>query len=188
MLFGLGACAPVSFTPKPPGYFRLDTPEVHQYQLFDMPGYPYTFEYPVYAQIEKDTAFFKEKADNPFWINISFPTLGGVINITYKNVASKDSFQKLSEDSYQFTYFHHQKADYINDEVAYNPATGITFILYTVGGNAASRYQFTATDSVKHFMLGALYFDVTPNADSLKPATDFLQKDIQHMLQTLKFR
>jgi hypothetical protein len=59
--------------------------------------------------------------------------------------------------------------------------------LYTVGGNSASRYQFAATDSVKHFLRGALYFDVTPNADSLQPVTDFLLKDIQHMLLTLQW-
>jgi gliding motility-associated lipoprotein GldD len=61
-------------------------------------------------------------------------------------------------------------------------------MIFTVGGNAATRYQFAATDSTKHFLRGSLYFDVTPNADSLKPATDFLLQDIEHMLNTLKWR
>jgi hypothetical protein len=37
-------------------------------------------------------------------------------------------------------------------------------------------------------MRGALYFDTTPNADSLKPATDFLVQDIVHLLTTLRFK
>jgi hypothetical protein len=34
---------------------------------------------------------------------------------------------------------------------------------------------------------GALYFDVTPNADSLRPINEFLKVDMEHMLETLKW-
>ena len=33
---------------KQRGYAHVDFPE-KKYQVFDQPGYPYTFEYPVYA-------------------------------------------------------------------------------------------------------------------------------------------
>ncbi len=186
LLLSLFSCRPTTFTPKPPGYFRLDTPQSHTYRVFDEAGFPYTFEYPTYGKIERDSIFFSERADNPYWININFPSLGGMINLTYKKIDSKATYEKLVGDSYGFTFFHHQKADYINSD--YFNKGNLSFVLYTVGGNAASRYQFTATDSVKNFILGGLYFDVTPNADSLKPATDFLEKDIEHLLMTLKFR
>ncbi len=181
------SCRPETFAPKPVGYFRIDTPLKHEYQLFDEPGYPYTFEYPTYAKIEKDTAFFKEKADNPYWLNINFTTLYGIINLTYKRIENHQAFAKMVEDSYNFSNFHTKKADYI-DQMAYHSQNGVYGILYIVGGNAASKYQFTATDSVKNFVRGALYFDVAPNADSLKPATDFIEKDITHFLMSLKFR
>ena len=183
----LFSCKPDTYVPKPVGYFRIDTPQTHQYQLFDVPGYPYTFEYPTYASIEKDTVFFNEKADNPYWLNLNFTTLYGIINLTYKHVDSRAGLAKMIEDSYNFSNFHTKKADYI-DQISYHNAYGVFGILYVVGGNAASRYQFTATDSVKNFVRGALYFDVTPNSDSLKPATDFIEQDIQHFLMTLKFR
>jgi hypothetical protein len=32
-----------------------------------------------------------------------------------------------------------------------------------------------------------LYFDVTPNADSLKPVQDFLQVDMEHMINTFRW-
>jgi len=45
------------YTPKKRGYFKIDFP-AHQYQSFDQKDYPYTFEYPVYANIIRDTSFF----------------------------------------------------------------------------------------------------------------------------------
>jgi gliding motility-associated lipoprotein GldD len=155
--------------------------------VFDRPGYPYSFEYPVYSTIENDTVFKGEHAQNPFWININFPTLNAVINITYKAISAKQTIGKLDEDAYGLSFFHHEKADYI-DHHEFNNGYGATGTLYVVGGNTASRYQFTATDSVKHFMRGALYFDVTPNADSLKPANDFLEQDIEHILRTIRWK
>ena len=187
IILSLGACKPRTFTPKPPGYFRLDTPAVHTYQLFDDPAYPYVFEYPAYSVIRKDTAFQGEKADNPYWINIFIDTLGAQLNLTYKPITATQTIYKLEEDAWNLSFFHHEKADYITPE-GFRNQYGVSGVLYTVGGNSASRYQFTATDSVKNFIRGALYFDVTPNADSLKPATDFLVQDIQHMLLTLRWR
>jgi len=186
LLLFIASCRPAVFPPKPEGYFRIDTPASHQYKLFDQPGFPYSLEYPVYSTIENDTVFQNEKADNPYWINIIFPSLGGVINITYKEINAKQTLPKLIQDAYDLSFFHHEKAEYMNEKEFNEP--GKSVLLYIVGGNTASRYQFTATDSVKHFMRGALYFDVTPNADSLKPANDFLEQDIKHMLMTLKWK
>jgi hypothetical protein len=41
---------------------------------------------------------------------------------------------------------------------------------------------------VKHFLRGALYFDATPNEDSLSIVNDFLKKDLQYMINTLKWK
>ena len=186
LLLLFASCRPTVFPPKPQGYFRIDTPATHQYRLFDRPGYPYSFEYPVYSVIEEDSAFFNEKADNPYWINVNFKSLGGVLNITYKEINAKQTLSNMVEDAWNMSFFHHEKAEYMHEKEFSVPGKNV--LLYIVGGNTASRYQFTVTDSVKHFMRGALYFDVSPNADSLKPATDFLEADIKHMLLTLKWK
>jgi gliding motility-associated lipoprotein GldD len=186
-LLFISSCRPQVFVPKPPGYFKIDTPAWHEYQVFDRPGYPYSFEYPVYANIENDTVFMEEKADNPYWININIPCLNAVINITYKQISAKQPLNKLVNDAHNLSFFHHEIADYIEPHEFRN-GFGTSGLLYVVGGNSASRYQFTATDSVKHFIRGAMYFDVTPNADSLKPANDFMEQDIQHLLKTLRWK
>mgnify|MGYP000997268042 CR=1 FL=1 len=185
LILMLHACSDDNFTPKMRGYYRIDFPE-RKYQLFNEPGYPYQFEYPVYAQIIKDTLFFDQKAENPWWINIDFKQLGGKVYLSYKEIGPKHQLNKMLEDSYQMTHFHTKKADYIN-EPEFHTANNVHGIYYDVGGNAASAFQFYATDSVHHFLRGALYFDTTPNADSLKPVNDFLIEDIIHIVNSIKW-
>ncbi len=64
------------YTIRRKGYFKIDLPQ-HKYQVFDKPGYPYAFEYPVYASVIQDSTFFEDKPENPFWVNIDFPSLNG---------------------------------------------------------------------------------------------------------------
>lgn len=181
----LTACEEEAYIPKPRGYFRVDLPE-KQYVRFEKPDYPYAFEYPVYGTIEKDTLFFDEKTENPWWINVNFNTLGGKIYLSYKQIGPNQNLAKLLEDSYQMSHYHTKRADYIN-EPEFHTVNNVHGIYYDVGGNAASALQFYATDSSKHFLRGALYFDTTPNADSLKPVNQFLRKDIEHLVQTLQW-
>jgi gliding motility-associated lipoprotein GldD len=186
LFVSLISCSPETYTPKPSGYFFIDTPQ-HAYQVFNKPEYPYTFEFPVYANVERDTSFFGEKPENPYWININFPSIGGILYVSYKEISAKQPLAKLLEDAHQMSFYHSKKADYIQDDKFRNP-NGVSGIFFNIGGDAASAYQFVATDSVKHFLRGALYFDVTPNADSLKPVNEFIKADILHLLYTLKWQ
>ncbi|HVI47096.1 MAG TPA: gliding motility lipoprotein GldD [Chitinophaga sp.] len=186
LIFFLAACEN-TYTPKPRGYFLVKFPE-KKYRTFDMPGYPYTFEYPVYANIVKDTSFFGEKPENPYWINIDFPSLNGKIYLSYKIVGKdKNDFQKLVDDAFKMTYKHTYKAEYI-DENKIRTQHHVSGTFYEVGGNAASSKQFFATDSTQHFLRGALYFYSSPKADSLAPSIEFLEKDMWHLVETLRWR
>lgn len=173
------------YTIKRRGYFKIDFP-AHQYQLFDQPGYPYTFEYPIYAKVIKDTTFFEGKPENDYWINVDFPQFNGRIYISYKDIGKND-LNKLVNDAFQMTYKHTSKATEITDS-AMKTAKGISGVFFNVGGNAATAKQFFVTDSVKHFLRGALYFDATPNEDSLRVVYDFLQTDMKHLINTLQWK
>jgi gliding motility-associated lipoprotein GldD len=85
------------------------------------------------------------------------------------------------------TFKHSTKANSIEDS-AFQTDNGIAGVFFRVGGNAATAHQFYATDTAKHFLRGALYFDATPNEDSLSVVNDFLQKDMQHLINTLKWK
>lgn len=173
------------FTPKKRGYYRIDFPK-HEYQTFDQPGYPYSFEYPVYAKIVKDTTFFEANPENPFWINIEFPRFHGKVYISYKDVTGSD-YTKLVNDAYKMTYKHSTKATEITDS-AMRTRNEVDGVFFNVGGNAATAKQFFLTDKTKHFLRGALYFDASPNEDSLSVVNDFLQEDLKHLINTLKWK
>lgn len=173
------------FTPKKRGYYRIDFPK-HEYQTFDQPGYPYSFEYPVYAKIVKDTTFFEANPENPFWINIEFPRFHGKVYISYKDVTGSD-YTKLVNDAYKMTYKHSSKATEITDS-AMRTRNEVDGVFFNVGGNAATAKQFFLTDKTKHFLRGALYFDASPNEDSLSVVNDFLQEDLKHLINTLKWK
>lgn len=192
------------FTQKPRGYFKIDFPK-HEYRVFDMPGYPYTFEYPVYANIVKDSSFFGEQISNNWWINIEFPRFNGRIYVSYNAIGGKslykvpngkggyrdslglNTFEGLREGSYKLTYKHSLKASAIGEEPI-QTANGIGGTFFDVSGNSATAKQFFLTDTSRHFLRGALYFDVSPNEDSLKIVNTFLQEDMRHLINTFKWR
>lgn len=187
VLLFLVSCRPDTYTPKPRGYYLVDLPK-HEYQEFNDPRYPYSFQYPVYGKIIPDTNFFGEKPENPYWINIDFPSLGGKVYLSYKTINANQTLEKLVSDTYLMTEYHTKKANNIEDFVIHIDSSHVHGVFYDVTGDAASAYQFYATDSVKHYLRGALYFEVAPNSDSLKPLNDFLRVDLEQMLKTLKWK
>ncbi len=202
------------YTPKRRGYFKIDFPP-HQYQVFDQPGYPYTFEYPVYAEVVRDSSFFDKTPENPYWINIDFPEFRARIYVSYKEIgppddksggrrpivsgmtprgkfqtspqASYNTFDKLRDDAFKMTFKHTSKASSIEPTVISTP-NGVSGIFFDVGGNAATAKQFFLTDSTKNFLRGALYFDATPNEDSLSIVNRFLEKDMEHLINTFRWK
>lgn len=174
-----------TYTPKPTGYFNIQFPE-RAYKTFDEPGYPYTFEYPVYASVIKDSTFFGEPTENPWWINIDFPAFNGKIYISYKSIGA-NRLDTLIKDAYRLTGKHSTMAYSIEDTAFVTPKN-VSGVYFTVGGNVATAHQFFVTDSVRHFLRGALYFDATPNADSLSVVNDFLLTDLKHLVNTLQWR
>lgn len=174
-----------SYTPKPRGYYRISFPE-KKYRVFDQAGYPYSFEYPEYAVVLKDSTFFGEATENPWWINIDFPQFHGRIYVSYKEIG-KNKFDTLIRHSFELTGKHTSKAYSIEDTALSTP-NGVHGVFFTVGGDVATANQFFLTDSTKHFLRGALYFDATPNADSLGIVNRFLLDDMKHLINTFKWR
>ena len=174
------------FVQKERGYFKIELPQ-KKYQLFDRQGFPYTFVYPVYGRVVQDSLFFDEQAENPYWINIDFPQFDGRLHLSYKEVG-KHKFDSLVNDAFTMSYKQHTtRASGIQSQPFESP-NGIRGVYFSLKGNAATANQFFATDSVKHFLRGALYFNAPPNEDSLRPVNNFLKEDMQHMINTLRWR
>jgi gliding motility-associated lipoprotein GldD len=173
------------YVSKKRGYYNIDLPQ-RQYQLFNDPTLPYSFEYPVYANIVQDTTYFDNNPENTFWRNIDFPMFKAKVFLSYKQVGGKalyklkqasgvykdtiaiNVFDKMVTDAFTLTNKNDVISNSIKDSVI-KTSNGIGGIFFKVGGNAATAKQFFLSDTTRHFLRGALYFDVTPNADSLKP-------------------
>ncbi|MBL7694753.1 MAG: hypothetical protein JNK91_07900 [Ferruginibacter sp.] len=191
------------YTSKKRGYYKIDFPE-RSYVKFEEAGFPYRFEYPSYARVVRDSAYFDQDTLNPYWINIDFPSLGGKMFLsykavggsstykvkqpdgTYKDSVGKNVFDLMVNDAFKLTGKNEVVASSIKDSVFRTP-NGVSGVFFRVGGNAATARQFFVSDTTKHFFRGALYFEATPNADSIRPVVDFLQKDIDHLLQTFRW-
>ena len=188
------------YTHKPRSYFKIDLPQ-RAYKEFNEPGYPYAFEYPVYANISKEA---DSTGNSPYWINVNFDQFQGRIYLSYKSISGSsvykvktangykdsvvnNSFESLREEAYKMTYKHTIKASGIIDS-AFATANGSTGVYFYVAGEAATSKQFYVADTARHFLRGALYFDASPNADSISVVSDFLEEDIKHLLRTLRWK
>lgn len=179
------------YSPKPRGYFRIIFPE-KSYQQYNS-QYPFTFVYPKYALIEKDTNVAPERKDKKLYnmkylLNMQFPQFNGTLHLSYESITSKKVFNELTEDARNFAFKHTVKATSIDQAIIHNPDRKVYGIYYTIDGNAASSVQFFITDSVKNYMRGALYFNNTPRLDSIQPVLKFVKKDIDTMIKTFRWK
>ncbi len=183
LLFFIAFCISCTsdYQPKPEGYFRIGFPK-KTYIKSDT-TFPYTFEYPVYARIQRDM----ENDAEPYWINIDFPGYNGKIHISYKDI--KNNLNKYLEDSRTLVMKHIAKANSIEEQIINNKKERVFGLAYNIyGSGAASSYQFYLTDSTSNFLRGALYFNIVPNNDSLEPVISFIKQDIEHMIKTFKWK
>jgi len=183
-LFTLTSCDE-TYVPKPRAYFKIDYPE-KEYMKYNNPDCPFTFEYPIYSSIMRDSTFFDEVQTNPCWFDIDFKGFKGKIHISYKEINNNNLIQ-LTEDAHKLISKHTVKADFI-DESIIETENGVNGIMYEVGGNAASLMQFYVTDSARHFLRGSLYFQATPNSDSIAPVLDFVKEDVWLLLGSFHWK
>ena len=190
------SCKPKALPePKPMGYFRIDLPD-HQYRMMDtvmpVPGHanayisllPFTYEQSVYANTTVEP-----QEDHSIWMNVIYPDLGASFRFTCFTVKNADSLRNLMIRDDKMVKFHYQKADDVQYSVINDPEAhiwGQTYEIY--GKEVATPFQFWLTDSVNRFVRATLYFDGTPNNDSLQPVIQYLKEDAMHLINTFAWK
>lgn len=182
---GMTACKNTP-TPKPRGFFRMEFPTDTQRIHYQGEGLPYHFSAASFSKIERRTDEPKEQ----YWCDVQYPALNATLYISYKQLSQRkgEDLAARTEESYQMSYKHVVKADYISESSFSVPQHKVYGTLYEVGGDAASAIQFYATDSLRHFIRGSLYFNCTPKRDSLAPAIEFLTQDIRKIIESLQWK
>jgi len=168
------------FQPKPRGFFRIELPE-KSYQRFDLKEFPYQFEISKFSK-----PVIPGRNAEKFWINIYYPKFNAQLHLSYKLI--DNNLDTLLNDVHTMVNKHIPKATAINEQMYVNESKRVFGMAYEIkGSQAASAYQFYMTDSTQHFLRGALYFNFSPNNDSLKPVIEYLESDIQHLIETLSW-
>ncbi|RZK60652.1 MAG: gliding motility lipoprotein GldD [Pedobacter sp.] len=171
-----------TYMPKPKGYFRIKFPK-KEYKIYDA-GCPFTFEYPVYANLVVDD----EKNAQPCWLNMQFPQFNGNLHLTYHGVFSEKDYNNMTEAARTLAMKHTIRANAIDQKLINFPDKKVYGVYYAIEGNTASSVQFFLTDSAKHYFRGALYFNERPQYDSIQPVVKFIKKDIDKMIETFRWK
>ncbi|MCB9187087.1 MAG: gliding motility lipoprotein GldD [Flavobacteriales bacterium] len=180
LLLSVAACN-TDYTPKPRGYMRIALPEKTYHNIET--DCPYSFEIADYSQFIQNPGSLTE----PCWFDVSYPQFKAKLHFSYKPL--KGNLAEFLEDSRTLTNKHISQASNIEESVIIKDDTRVFGTIFFVeGSRAASPVQFHVTDSTDHFLRAALYFNVTPNNDSLAPVIDFLEQDILHIIETLEWK
>lgn len=172
------SCEDISYTPKPIAYPRIHFPEKGNYTEYNNADCPYHFEFPEYASIK-----IEKIEETPCWFNINFEDFNATIYMSYKQIGTEISLEKVLEDAHKLKNAHNKKADFI-DEAKIQNENGVEGELSEIGGNVATNVQFYLSDYETHYIRGALYFQATPNIDSVQPIVDFIKADMMHIFKT----
>ncbi len=168
-----------NYLPKPKGYNKIDLPP-HTYQVLKE-DHPYVFEHSEKAIIKKDVSMIAE----PHWIDVYYPDFNAYIQLTYKKLDGKTkTFDEHVDDSHKLAGKHNIKAYSIEEGQVRTPK-GYTATIFELSGEVPSQFQFYVTDSTKHFLRGAIYFQTATKNDSLAPVIEYLKFDAMHLVNTL---
>lgn len=173
------ACGRETPIPKPIGYFRIDLP-APKYQ-HKTPDCPFEFDISAFARLEMivDTA-------HSCWFNVAYPMLDARMYFTYKGVDG--DLREFIEEAHGLAFEHQIKANKITTRKIQDDSSKVYGLIYDLGGNVASPYQFYLTDSANHFLRGSFYFNARPNPDSSKPALDYVRNDLDRFIDSFEWK
>ena len=164
------------------GYFRIDLPK-HQYRTMDT-TLPFRYEQSVFA----NTTIERQK-DNTLWMTVKYPDQKASLRFTCFEVDNADSLRNLMISEDKMVKFHYQKADDVQYSIIHAPESNIWGQTYEIyGKEVATPFQFWLTDSTHRFVRATLYFDETPNNDSLQPVIQYLKEDAMHLINTFEWK
>lgn len=174
------------YTPKPRAFPKVEYPS-GQAVVFKQESCPFVFEYPSYSEVVRDTSFFNEDPGHPCWFDIATPALNGRIHFSYYSMSGRQDMDRLVSDAFELTSKHNMKASYIEESV-FRKGEDVSGVLFKMEGPVATPFQFFITDSSRHFLRAALYIQAQARPDSLQPVYEFLEKDMNRMIETFSWQ
>lgn len=180
--------------PKPKAYLRVDMP-TQEYVTMDtvrisdslrgivFPA-PFLFEMNRHAFISQ-ARYSKRGAA----IELCYPQWSGYVELMYKSIAGRDDLRAQIDTAMRMLEYHYQVAAGIDEDLIQIPDNQVYATVWHINGrDVASSCQFIVTDSNSNFLHGEIIIDQTPNNDSLAPMLNYMQTDVEHLIQTLRWK
>lgn len=167
------------YVPKPVGYLRIDSAE-GGYRVFDNAGFPLSFEIS-----EEAVAVVDSMNKGTEWLNILYPRYNATVYCSYLKL-TPDNMERLFNESRDLVYVHAGKSDNISAVSYQDTVSGVEATLYRLSGGAATPLQFTVSDGKNYLFRGALYFNSEVNGDSVAPVVDYIEADMERVIESLR--
>lgn len=162
-------------TPKPKAQLALTYP-IPQYNSLSSEC-AYAFEYNLLATPKKLSAC---------GITLDYEALNAKLYLTYFDL-NKYSLDTLLLDFDKRLEMLGKQASQVNESAFENKTENLLGSCIIIVGNSPSNLHFFGTNTQKHYITGSLLFEAAPNYDSLAPAIMYVKKDVQKLLETLRW-
>ena len=179
LLLILISCGDDTMIPRPPSYLRTELPD-HEYVRYkDSCNYEFDLA-KIYSveQAPSDTNSLCHR-------RIQLGPMNGTIYFRYWDM--NQSLAYYINNANDEVDMHKRKASNIVDKSFLRHNDRVFGTLFRLEGDVATPFQFYLTDSTDHFVYAEVLFNFPPNYDSLKPTLDYLQVDLEKMIETFQW-
>ena len=168
--------------PKPKAYLSLDypLPKYEEVKVGDN----------LLVEINATETFQKNliKFNSDFSKKIVYQLIKADLKLEYYNLNDENNLNDRLKILNHITSIHlnkSSKAPKIQEYVNQNKNVYASVI--NINGDVISPYQFFATDSLNHLLVGVLNLRNKTKYDSVLPALIYLKKDIYHLIESIKW-
>ncbi len=173
------SCSEETPIPRPPAYLRTDLPD-HEYKVYE-DSCNYSFELSNIYSVEKAPGDTNSDCHR----RIQLGPMNGTIYFRYWDMNEPLSF--YINNANDEVDLHKTKASDIIDRSVFRHEDRVFGTLFRLEGDVATPFQFYLTDSTDRFVYAEVLFNFPPNYDSLKPTLDYLQVDIENLMETFQW-
>jgi gliding motility-associated lipoprotein GldD len=179
LLMGCGE-AEISL-PKKHGFPRIDIPQNIEYQVITSKTCPFQFEAPQGAEIARDLA-------DSCWLDLHFPKYGLTWHISHRDTRQTGRSADFHfEEHRKLVYKHSQKATEIRP---FDQALGAGRLTgHELFGEVGTPYYLFLRDSSNTQIASfSFYFQTALENDSLAPLITHMKDQLDHAVETLRWR
>jgi len=167
--------------PRPYAYHRIELPDTTTATVrLDC---PFAFRVNQAARV----SYPKGRSGSACWVDVHYPAIHASVHFTYVPLSDRESLEDCIRGSQELVFKHTIRASEILEDDLMDPRRRMYGLFYRLSGNAASNSQFYLTDSTRHFLRAALYFDATPQPDSMAPVVDYMLGEMERISASLRW-